>query len=196
MSEELETDVLTVNEYSSYFNIPVDTVRSRIRLGKLKTTKVERSGRSLTGVIIDHTVTPPIAFDTSVTSSYEDSQKPVSYHSEDILVTVFNSQIDDLKVEIERLRQLAEKWETEANSWRTIANEATAKVAELNARLEKLDVIEKVVSVQQQTIEAQQIANEALNNERVVITQQLQKYRASDVQIESEKYPAWMFWKK
>jgi chromosome segregation ATPase len=197
-SLDINETVMTVNEYADHFSLPIDTVRSRIRLGKLTTQKVVRSGRELTGIVVDSQLTVNRS-NATVTGSSKPGSETVDDSPERSVHAILQTVIDDLRQENQQLHQELKAQSEVLDKWRTSSYEAQTKIAELTARLEKLDVVQETVMAQRQAIEAQRIANDALNNERLVITRQLQKYNSqtgNNSQTDSPLQHWWQFWNK
>lgn len=73
--------------------------------------------------------------------------------------------------------------------------------ARMEGDVKRIETIQGTVEAQKETITSQKTTIEALNNERIVITQQLQKYRGHEEQhfsgvTQERKPPSWMFWAK
>lgn len=71
--------------------------------------------------------------------------------------------------------------------------------ARMEGEIKRIDTIEVTVDAQKETISSQKTTIEALNNERIVITQQLQKYKGSGQGLgqnpeTADKKPLWKFW--
>lgn len=71
--------------------------------------------------------------------------------------------------------------------------------ARMEGEIKRIDTIEITVNAQQETISSQKTTIDALNNERIVITQQLQKYRgveqgSDETAVNAPKKPIWKFW--
>lgn len=71
--------------------------------------------------------------------------------------------------------------------------------ARMEGEIKRIDTIEVTVNAQKETISSQKTTIEALNNERIVITQQLQKYKGSGQGLgqnpeAADKKPIWKFW--
>jgi len=110
---------LTVSEYAAYMGIPVDTVRSRIRAGKIKTVEITRDNKKVMGIQI-----PLEVFDSeeTVSSTVSDSENNSWVNSPQLsnnnypllekLLTELTVKTEELGVYKERARQ-AEHWESQ-----------------------------------------------------------------------------------
>lgn len=116
------------------------------------------------------------------------------------------------QTEVEQIRiakeEIEQKFRDEINNLKSTHQ---SQIADLKSLLEaeriakvrmegdvrRIEHIESTVDAQKETISTQKTTIEALNNERIVITQQLQKYRSQDEPWSQEsKAPVWMFWKR
>jgi hypothetical protein len=142
------------------------TAYRRIDSGELEYT-LERGAKRLV-VKKDQTLSDPpdrqlsVIRPTTPDTTSDDDRPPVSHWQ-----TLSEQQAD----EIRHLRQQLE-------DIRNLLEAERIKNARTEGELQGVPVLRELIETQRETIDTQKMANEALNNERLVVTQQLQKYRS------------------
>ena len=108
----------------------------------------------------------------------------------------YNQLVFEHQHNLERLRN---DYSVQIDSLRRLLEEERIKNARLDGEISKIDSVDAVISAQKETIASQKTTIESLNNERIVITHQLQKWRSSDNDRFSSdtnsKSPFWKFWR-
>lgn len=214
MSNADEYKILTIREYSQAFDLPEPTVRSRIRLKKINTVPHLVEGKEVHGIRVR---TRDLLNDDQTDQKRTGSSllnHQIAHLSSSQIIKADNQQmITDRDTEIKRLQEaLSDEREAHKEEIEGLRKELQGSIDQLrkeleserikNAKLEgelsKIPTVEMLVDTQKETIHSQKTAIEALNNERIVITQQLQKYRSNDEHKNpsSDKVPGWMFWKR
>jgi|GEM_PF-6555320 len=119
-----------------------------------------------------------------------------------VIISQLQASLDELKSkqqeELQNVRQTGQKEIDQLKA--SLESERIAK-ARMEGDVKRIETIQGTVEAQKETITSQKTTIEALNNERIVITQQLQKYRGQEEQqfqgvTQERKAPGWMFWAK
>jgi hypothetical protein len=128
----------------------------------------------------------------------EGVQNEPEVHSSDFIHDVSGSVLDGFRQiyedEIESLRSRSEKLHEENKGLHTALMKAEVECAEMRGRLEKVHEMQRAIAALEQALEQAKSANDALNNERVAITQQLVKYREAEPKPSEMPRKWWQWW--
>lgn len=120
----------------------------------------------------------------------------------DEIISQLRINLDELKTkQQEELQAVRLACQKEIDQLKANLESERIDKARMEGDVKHIETIQSTVEAQKETITSQKTTIEALNNERIVITQQLQKYRGQEDQqfqgiSQERKTPSWMFWAK
>jgi chromosome segregation ATPase len=115
----------------------------------------------------------------------------------DTKIDQLQNEIDNLKTQhYDELQTIRENSQSEIDQLRKQLESERIEKARMEGDVKRIESIEQTIDAQIETISSQKSTIVALNNERIVITQQLQKYRGQESYTDVAKPPGWMFWKR
>ncbi len=182
MTNQDEYKVFTIREFAALKNLPEPTVRSRIRLGKYATVPMDVDGKQVHGIRVK---LAELSNDDQVDShdgqrNYQSLSKSSSLTINADYQQIINAKDDEIKSLREQLEEERADYRRQIDELRSKLEAERIKLAEMKGEVKRIDTVEELVGTQKETIHSQKTTIEALNNERIVITQQLQKYRSKD----------------
>lgn len=172
MLAEREEDIRALNDEARQMRIDLDTLNAKHR------EEIELVRQECQTKIDDIRVEK----DQIISKLQVNISEIKSKHQEELQTVrqIFQKEIDQLKASLESER---------------------IDKARMEGDVKHIETIQGTVAAQKETITSQKTTIEALNNERIVITQQLQKYRGQEELpyqgvSQERKTPSWMFWAK
>lgn len=182
MTSQDEYKVFTIREFAALKNLPEPTVRSRIRLGKYMTVPMDVDGKQVHGIRVKlaELSNDDQSDNQNVQRNHQSLSRPSSITINPDYQQIINAKDDEIKSLREQLEEERADYRRQIDELRSHLEAERIKLAEMRGEVKRIDTVEELVGTQKETISSQKTTIEALNNERIVITQQLQKYRSQD----------------
>jgi DNA repair exonuclease SbcCD ATPase subunit len=166
-----------LTELAEKLNVSRKTAERYVERFSLDTTRILHLNKEVLAVVLDEKKIEELVRFSHVTSQYHDKGEDSPSGSPVMSNPMDPTHLNRYEEEIRTLRDLLE----------------TERIK--NARLEgELQRIDETLRAQQSAIETSKVAIDALNNERVAIQYQLQKYRGANDTDPSSGKPWWKLW--
>lgn len=134
-------------------------------------------------------------------NSSQDQELDTKLHKENaqLSLNLQRSPYEESMMHVEGMRSRYEQEQVQLREEIRLLREelrvAETQCARMEGEVRRGEEMERTITALRETIDAQKMANDALNNERFVITQQLQRYRSERTESASPSgKPFWKFW--
>lgn len=202
---QLEPKIYRTSELADLLNVSRQTVERYIERFNLETTTIMYLNKPVRGIVLDEEkIQQILTFKGSNDHFAEEvSEEGVHdvQHGEQLMRSMFElhaQEIRTLRQEYEQeIRTLRTHYEQTVQQLQDQLNQVQIQNARLEAELKSLAGLNQIIETQKMALESSKAAIEALNNERTVITQQIQKYRQREddrADASGGVRPWWRFW--